>query len=206
MRVTAYRNRSRIAVIKTFQILFLAACLLPLTAMSMPIYTDSLQLTVKMPPLDQLENQDRADQIRKLIDYIQKTFRINRNKAVAIITEAVYNGLKHDLQPELILAIIAVESSYQEKAVSHAGARGLMQIMPKAHPEKIEAIGGVRALFNPKKNISTGTKILNEYLARTGNLNKALLRYNGSLNHPDSPYLKKVWGIYNKLKKVANLS
>ena len=206
MRNTACCRLLLKAALRFSLFLLISGWLLLSTAVALPVYTDSLQLTVEMPRQNNDDAQNRADQIRKLIDYIQETFRINRNKAVAIITEAVYNGSKHDLQPELILAIIAVESSYQEKAVSRAGARGLMQIMPEAHPNKVKEIGGIRALFDPKKNISTGVKILNEYLVRSqGNISKALLRYNGS-SDPRSVYPKKVMGILNKLRKIADLS
>jgi soluble lytic murein transglycosylase-like protein len=115
--------------------------------------------------------------------------------------------VQHGLKPELILAIIAIESTFRARAVSVKGARGLMQVMAKAHPKKVKAIGGIHALFNPQKNIHTGAKILAGYLKMShGNLRKALLRYNGSHKNPKSRYADKVLYVYQEIKQVANLS
>lgn len=207
MRCTNGGYRERQATLDWLFLVMIAAWLLSAKAWAGPVYTDTLQLSVSVPSSTDDEVQVRADQVRKLTTYIEETYRIDRSKAVAIVTEAVYNGSKHDVRPELILAIIAVESSYQEKAVSRAGARGLMQIMPRAHPDKVRAIGGVKALFDPKKNISTGVKILNEYLSRSeGNLSKALLRYNGSLSDSKARYSRRVMTFYNKFKKITDRS
>jgi len=176
---------------------------------ALPIYTDALWFdnsnSARQKGLipDPIAEQ-KAAQIERLTGYIRETFNVSHNKTVAIVSEAIYHAQQHDMQPELVLAIIAVESTFKNDAVSPVGARGLMQIMPRAHPKKVKAIGGVDALFDPKKNIATGVKILNEYLNRSkGNLRQALLRYNGSLSDGNSPYAKKVMSIYKKLKQIA---
>lgn len=161
---------------------------------------------IKVAMLDPKEGFEElnADHIHKLTDYIQKKFRVARSKAVIIVNESVRHGGKHGLRPEFILAIIAVESSFRERVVSHAGARGLMQIIPRWHPKKIRMIGGAHALFDPRKNITTGTKILVDYLKLSrGNFRKALLRYNGSLSNPRSRYPEKVMKAYTELMQVA---
>ncbi len=141
--------------------------------------------------------------IEKLSRYIEQTYNVHPGKADTIVTEAVHKGQEIGLEPELILAIIAVESTFRARAVSHAGARGLMQVMPRYHPNKIRAVGGTKALFVPEKNIHVGTLILTEYLALSrGNLRRALLRYNGSLG-TRSRYADKVLRKYQKFKRVA---
>jgi soluble lytic murein transglycosylase-like protein len=152
--------------------------------------------------------QHQARQTRKLASYIQEQFAVTEDRAAIIVAEAIRRSAEHDdLYPELILAIIAVESTFKEEAVSASGAQGLMQIMARFHPEKVAAIGGAQALFDPQKNISTGSKILIDYLdASNGNLRQALLRYNGSLAKPTSRYPDKVLRIYNKMRRVTELS
>jgi soluble lytic murein transglycosylase-like protein len=82
-----------------------------------------------------------------------------------------------------------------------------MQVVPSAHPKKVKSIGGLRALYDPKKNISVGTHILAQYLnLSAGNLRRTLLRYNGSLGDPRSRYPEKVLRIYNQMKNTAKLS
>jgi len=171
-----------------------------------PLYVDRYLLPTGDAPNPDETLQERADRISRLTDYIASTYRVGEDRAVAIVTEVVYFAEKYELSLELVLAIIAVESSYRAKAVSHAGARGLMQIMPWAHPEKVQAVGGIQALFHPKRNIATGCWILLEYLDRSdGDLNEALLRYNGSLSDPTERYANKVLRYLRKLRNIASV-
>jgi len=88
--------------------------------------------------------------------------------------------------------------------VSHKGARGLMQIMPHAHPEEVRDIGGQHALFDPEKNILTGSRVLSKYLARSdGDLRRALLRYNGVRPGRRSRYPDKVLRHYDELRGLV---
>ncbi len=83
------------------------------------------------------------------------------------------------LEPELILAVVDVESNFDRFAISRVGARGLMQIMPFW----LEEIGRPDDnLFHISTNLRFGCTILRYYLdAEDGNLTRALARYNGSL-------------------------
>jgi soluble lytic murein transglycosylase-like protein len=100
-----------------------------------------------------------------------------------------------------------VESRFKEKAVSPVGAQGLMQVMASAHPKKIKSIGGTRALYDPKKNISVGSNILAQYKDLSkGNIRRTLLRYNGSLGNTRSLYPDKVFRIYKQMKTTARLN
>jgi soluble lytic murein transglycosylase-like protein len=83
------------------------------------------------------------------------------------------------LQPELVLALIQVESNFDRFALSVAGAQGLMQIMPFW----VDEIGTQEDnLFHLDTNLRYGCTILRHYLDREkGNMTRALARYNGSL-------------------------
>lgn len=83
-----------------------------------------------------------------------------------------------DLPPELVLAVIEVESGFDRFAISHAGARGLMQVMPFW----LEVLERSQAnLFDPPTNLRIGCTILRYYLDKEqGDLVGALARYNGS--------------------------
>ena len=141
--------------------------------------------------------------VARLSSHIQSKYRVSETKARRIVHEAIRNGKRHDVDPELILALIAVESTFRERAVSRVGARGLMQVMPGSHKGKVRKIGGAHALFDPAKNIHTGSQILVEYLANhSGNLRRALLNYNGSLGTRSS-FPDKVIRIYRSLQRVT---
>lgn len=85
---------------------------------------------------------------------------------------------KQGLKPELVMAVIQVESSFNREAISNVGARGLMQLMPFW----IKEIGYPGDnLFNPSINLKYGCTVLRSYLKRSnGKLDLALSRYHGS--------------------------
>ncbi|MEL6870095.1 MAG: lytic transglycosylase domain-containing protein [Pseudomonadota bacterium] len=84
-----------------------------------------------------------------------------------------------DLPPELVLAVIEIESNFDRFAISYAGARGLMQVMPFW----LDEIGKPDdSLFDIDTNLRMGCTILRHYYDREkGDLHRALARYNGSL-------------------------
>jgi len=106
---------------------------------------------------------------------------------LTILRTVHHEAQRTELPPELILAVIDVESRYDRFAISSAGAEGLMQIMPFwlneiGHPED--------NLFAIETNIRLGCAILKYYLnMEKGNLFRALARYNGSLGKSWYPRL-----------------
>ncbi|MCC5857023.1 MAG: lytic transglycosylase domain-containing protein [Ectothiorhodospiraceae bacterium] len=98
------------------------------------------------------------------------------------------------LQPELVLAVIEVESNFNRFAISPAGARGLMQIMPFW----LDEIGRPDDnLFHIRTNLRFGCTILRHYLdMENGNLTRALARYNGSLGQ--TWYPDRVFRAWNR--------
>ena len=87
-----------------------------------------------------------------------------------------------NLDPTLILAIMAVESSFNPFAQSPVGAQGLMQVMTKVHDDKYEAFGGSHAAFDPVTNLRVGVQVLKECIARAGSLEAGLRLYVGAAN------------------------
>jgi soluble lytic murein transglycosylase-like protein len=174
------------------------------TAMLLPLSVPPVQAETAGLPAGEWTGHQRAQKARRLTEYLHKTYGVGQTKARTFVQEAVRHGRQHNLKPELILAVIVVESGARERAVSRRGARGLMQIIPRWHGEKIRQIGGSRELFKPHKNISVGTAILAEYLKHhQGNLRKALLHYSGNRANPRSQHPNKVLKAYRKLQRVA---
>jgi soluble lytic murein transglycosylase-like protein len=87
---------------------------------------------------------------------------------------------------------MAIESRYNPVAESVMGAKGLMQVIAKYHPEKLSDHGGEQALLEPEINILVGAQILREYYRRFGDLETALQQYAGALDEPTSQYANKV--------------
>ena len=98
-----------------------------------------------------------------------------------------YEASRAGLDPQLVLAVIHVESNFRKFAVSSAGARGYMQVMPFW----VGLIGKKNDnLFNLRTNLRYGCVILRHYLdIEGGNLSRALSRYNGSVGKSEYPNL-----------------
>lgn len=108
-------------------------------------------------------------------------------KRVRLLRKVHAEATRAGLEPELVLAVIHVESYFDRFAVSHAGARGLMQIMPFW----LEEIGRPDDnLFDIQTNLRMGCTILRHYLDKEdGDLTRALARYHGSLGSRHYPSL-----------------
>jgi len=109
----------------------------------------------------------------------------DHNTRIAFLKSVHYEASRAGLDPQLVLGLIQVESGFRKYAVSRAGARGFMQVMP-FWVTQIGAKGD--DLFDMRKNIRYGCVILRHYLdLEKGDLYRALGRYNGSLGMPQYP-------------------
>jgi len=121
-----------------------------------------------------------------------KYFKPDQNERNAFLRTVFYEATRAGLDPQLILSIIQIESGFRKYAISHAGARGYMQIMPFW----VDTIGDTNHnLFHLRVNLRYGCMILRHYLNKeNGDYFRALGRYNGSLGQPDYPRLVfKAW-------------
>lgn len=102
-----------------------------------------------------------------------------------LLTSIHYEATRAGLDPQLVLGLIQVESNFRKYAISQAGARGFMQVMPfwlkvMERPDD--------NLFHLRTNLRYGCTILRHYLdIEKGDLFRALGRYNGSLGRPEYP-------------------
>jgi soluble lytic murein transglycosylase-like protein len=102
------------------------------------------------------------------------------------LESAWYEATRAGLDPGMVLGLIQVESAYRKYAVSIAGARGYMQVMP--FWTGVIGDSNRRALFDMQTNLRYGCSILRMYVdMEGGNLYLALGRYNGSRGKPDYP-------------------
>jgi soluble lytic murein transglycosylase-like protein len=116
-----------------------------------------------------------------------------------------YEATRAGLDPQLVLGLIQVESGFRKYAVSSAGARGYMQVMPfwlrlLGRPED--------SLFDLRTNLRYGCTILRHYLdIEKGDLYRALGRYNGSLGKPEYPNMvRAAWHGQWSFEKSPNLA
>lgn len=123
---------------------------------------------------------------------ISKRYKITSDAARKITQLAEQVAAKHELDPNLILAIIANESKFHPLLVSPVGALGLMQIMPNVHKRKLAVYGGENAALNPEVNMIIGATIISSFIRQTGSLEGGLAMYVGAGYDTSHPYVYKV--------------
>jgi soluble lytic murein transglycosylase-like protein len=137
--------------------------------------------------------------------WLSQRYRVAPEPVSRLVQEAWKVGQKANLDPTLILAIMAIESSFNPFAQSAVGAQGLMQVMTKVHNDKYEAFGGNHAAFDPVTNLRVGVQVLKECISRAGSLEAGLRYYVGAANQTeDGGYAVKVLSEQNALKLVAS--
>jgi len=137
--------------------------------------------------------------------WLSRRYRVAPEPISRLVQEAWHVGAKAGLDPMLILAIMAVESSFNPFAQSSVGAQGLMQVMTKVHDEKYTAFGGVHAAFDPVTNLRVGVQVLKECITRAGSVEAGLRFYVGAANLvDDGGYAIKVLSEQNNLRQVAS--
>lgn len=148
------------------------------------------------PPTIAIE--DAAERDRWLSEMSQRLEKRvpDPNTRKELLTTVHYEATRAGLDPQLVLGLIHIESRFRKYAISKAGARGYMQVMPFW----VEAIGNREDnLLHMRTNLRYGCTILRHYIdLEKGNLYLALGRYNGSRGKPEYPTrvfaaLKKQW-------------
>jgi hypothetical protein len=148
--------------------------------------------------------QDLPKQQAALAYWLSKKYKVAAEPLSVLVSEAYDLGKRTKLDPTLILAIVAVESSFNPFAQSHVGAQGLMQVMTRVHGDKYEPAGGTLTAFDPVTNMRVGVKVLMECISRAGSIEGGLRYYVGAANLPDDGgYAAKVLAEHDRLRSVA---
>ena len=176
-----------------------AAVLAPAPAVAPPMSFASCVLPE--PPAPAEPALDAAQQA--LVEHLARRYQVAAEPTGHIVQTAYRAAELMKLDPLLVLAVISIESRFNPIAESGMGARGLMQIIPKYHLEKLAEHGGEEAVLDPESNILVGTRILREYVRRTGSLEAGLQFYNGAAWDETARYTRKVLAERERLAQVA---
>ena len=131
------------------------------------------------------------------LDHVKKRYNVSKD-AMRPLFEAVQTIAKERrIDPLLIVAIIAVESRFNPFAEG-GSARGLMQIIPRYHMDKLPKGHGKNSLFDPVINVKVGAHVLDDAIRRSGSLIAGLQSYNGSAHKVS--YARKVLAERERLE------
>ena len=136
--------------------------------------------------------------------WLSRRYRVAAEPVAALVQEAWSIGQRASLDPTLILAIIAIESSFNPFAQSPVGAQGLMQVMTRLHDDKYSPFGGTHAAFDPITNLRVGVQVLKECIVRAGSVAEGLRHYVGAaMLETDGGYAARVLAEQAHLRAVA---
>lgn len=179
------------------RLIFICAALLPAMALAgaqkyEPL-SDSVRAALSHAIADQAPPATSFRTPMEAIDWLAEMSRRlekrmpNLDSRHEFLRAVHYEATRAGLDPQLVLGLIQVESGFKKYAVSSAGARGFMQVMPFW----VKLIGDGRDnLFHLRTNLRYGCTILRHYLdIEQGDVFRALGRYNGSLGRPEYPNL-----------------
>ena len=163
----------------------------------------------RTPPEPKFANPvEKANWLAAMAERLPLRHKPDYRTRVEFLKTVHYEATRAGLDPQLVLGLITVESGFKKYAVSSAGARGYMQVMP--FWTRLIGNGDVRALFDMRTNIRMGCVILRHYLdLEKGDTFMALGRYNGSrgrAEYPDAVYAawKNRW-YWEAVKPAAPL-
>lgn len=148
---------------------------------------DRLSAAIADRSVPELAFRDREDGYKWIMEMSRRLERriADRKERVELLRTVHFEAQRAGLDPQLVLGVIEVESGFRKYAVSKAGARGYMQVMPFW----VKLIGRQgNNLFHLRINLRYGCVILRHYLdMEKGDYFRALGRYNGSVGRPDYP-------------------
>lgn len=129
---------------------------------------------------------EKVDWLAVMSERLPRKWKPELQQRVEFLKSVRYEAQRAGLDPHLVLGLIEVESYFRRYAVSHAGARGYMQVMP--FWSRVIGDGDPSALFDMRTNLRYGCAILRHYIdIERGDLFRALGRYNGSLGRAEYP-------------------
>ena len=131
---------------------------------------------------------------RGVVQHIARKYRVSASSVEQYMGYARQSGKTYNVDPYLIMAVMATESSFNPRAQSRVGAQGLMQVHTRMHKKRFKPYGSTDTVWEPKVNIQVGSSILSDYLKRYGGSERqALKAYVGAarMSH-DGGYGNKV--------------
>jgi len=141
--------------------------------------------------------------LQRVLDFVSRRYRVAPEALVPIFEAAQAVGRERRLDPLLIIAIIGIESRFNPFAESASGAKGLMQVIPGYHLDKIPQGAGLQPFLDPVTNIQVGVHVLEEAIRWRGSLIAGLQHYGGSPEDAETEYANRVLAEKERLEQAA---
>lgn len=191
-------GRGAFSLVGMFSLLFLTLHAIDLnsrpsdTAGGNASQTEASTADATPPSALTVAQQEISPKQKATAKFLARNYRIAEEVAQDYVLAAFEAGNIVGLDPGLLLAVMAIESRFNPIAQSDMGAKGLMQVIPRFHEDKLNGHGGAEAVLVPWVNILVGAQILREYIVRAGSLEGGLQWYNGAANDRTRQYAERI--------------
>ncbi len=157
-----------------------------------------------VPPSGKLASEHVEPAQQALVRHIVANWRVDGAQVRRYVARVWRAAADLEIDPFLMLAVMATESSFDPRAQSVRGAQGLMQVHTQMHLEKFKPYGGAARAFEPEASIRVGGQILKQYLDRHGSPRAALKAYVGAARlKSDGGYGAKVLRQHAQFRSVV---
>ncbi|MBL8396388.1 MAG: transglycosylase SLT domain-containing protein [Candidatus Accumulibacter sp.] len=141
--------------------------------------------------------------LQRALDFVSRRYRVAPEALVPVFEAAQAVGRERRVDPLLIIAIIGIESRFNPFAESPVGAKGLMQVIPGYHLDKVPQGAGDKPFLDPVTNIQVGVHVLQEAIRWRGSLTGGLQHYGGAPEDPEAAYAGKVMAEKERIEQAA---
>lgn len=138
-----------------------------------------------------------------IAQWLGNKYRVSPPAIEALIVEADKLSAMYRLSPNLIIAVMAIESNFHPYIQSEAGAQGLMQVMPVIHARRYEKFGGKSSFIDPIVSLKVGAEILRDCAKLRGGSETEALRFYFGGGAASDLYIDKVRAEQRRLNQVA---
>ena len=177
----------------------------PAARNALSAFRTTIGVAPSLPSTEESKEITLTSEMRAALNFVSHRYRVSAEALDPVFFAAQTAGRQLNLDPLLIVAVIAIESRFNPYAESVAGAQGLMQVMPRWHRDKIPQSGGRLTLFDPEINVHIGAQVLRESIRRMGGLIPGLQQFAGAMDDPDQTYASKVLAEKQRLESAALL-
>jgi soluble lytic murein transglycosylase-like protein len=175
----------------------------PVLAQAVLEHVDEPEALLQATPVVAAADTELSPALERVRSYVARRYRVSQTALLGPLARAEQSAEELGLDPLLIVAVMAIESSFNPLAESTVGAQGLMQVIPRFHQDKIGPDATPESLFDPVTNVRVGALVIQEGLRRYGSLQSALQYYGGALRDENARYAKKVLSMQARLAAVA---
>ena len=141
--------------------------------------------------------------LQRALDFVSRRYRVAPEALVPVFEAAQTVGRERRVDPLLIIAIIGIESRFNPFAESVVGAKGLMQVIPGYHLDKVPQGAGEQPFLDPVTTSQVGVHVLEDANRWRGSLTAGLKHYGGARDDTETRYANKVLAEKERLEQAA---